>query len=79
MHLVQVYGAGCPRCRAAADVIEKTAEKLGVEIFLEKVTDLGKISDRGILRTPGVAVDGIIVSQGKVPSEEDVEGWLGGA
>jgi small redox-active disulfide protein 2 len=78
MHLVQVYGAGCPRCRATADVIEKTARKLGVEIYLEKVTDLGKISDRGILQTPGVAVDRIIVSQGKIPTEEDVKGWLGG-
>jgi small redox-active disulfide protein 2 len=76
MHLVQVYGAGCPRCRETADVIEKTAGKLGVEIYLEKVTDLGKITDRGILQTPGVAVDGIIVRQGKVPSEKDVEGWL---
>jgi small redox-active disulfide protein 2 len=78
MRLVQVYGAGCPRCRETAAVIEKTAEKMGVEIYLEKVTDLGKISDRGILQTPGVAVDGIIVSQGKVPTEEDVKGWLGG-
>jgi small redox-active disulfide protein 2 len=78
MHLVQVYGAGCPRCRETADVIEKAAGNLGVEIFLEKVTDLGKISDRGILQTPGVAVDGIIVSQGKIPTEEDVTGWLGG-
>jgi small redox-active disulfide protein 2 len=78
MHLVQVYGAGCPRCRATADVIEKTAEKMSVEIYLEKVTDLGKISDRGILQTPGVAVDGIIVSQGKIPTEEDVKTWLGG-
>jgi hypothetical protein len=59
-------------------MIEKTADKLGVEIFLEKMTDLGKITDRGILQTSGVAVDGIIVSQGKVPTEEDVKGWLGG-
>lgn len=78
MHIVQVYGAGCPRCRETADVIEKTAGKLGVEIYLEKVTDLGKITDRGILQTPGVAVDGIIVSQGKIPSEEVIKGWLGG-
>lgn len=78
MRLVQVYGAGCPRCRETAGVIEKTAEKISVEIYLEKITDLGKISDRGILQTPGVAVDGIIVSQGKIPTEEDVKGWLGG-
>jgi small redox-active disulfide protein 2 len=78
MRLIQVYGTGCPRCRQTADVIEKTANTQGVEIFIEKVTDLGKITDRGILQTPGVAVDGIIVSQGKVPTEEDVKGWLGG-
>lgn len=76
MRLVQVYGPGCPRCRQTVEIFQKTAEKIGVEIYLEKITDLGKITDRGILRTPGVAVDGIIVSQGEVPTEEDAKRWL---
>jgi hypothetical protein len=42
----------------------------------EKVTDFMQIAESGILRTPGLAIDGQIVSQGRVNSVEEIKNML---
>ena len=70
---IQVYGSGCDKCKKLAANVETAARNLGLEIELEKVTDIAAITDAGILMTPALAVDGKIVSSGKVLSSEELE------
>jgi len=37
---VQIFGAGCPRCKQTEKIFKIAAEELGVEAEFEKVTDL---------------------------------------
>lgn len=62
-------------CGEGAKVIE--AGK--VDATVEKVTDMGLIASRGIISTPALEVDGKIVSTGRIPSETELQEWLGGA
>ena len=73
-----VLGPGCPRCEQLARLAGQAAEELGIEYHLEKLTDIAKFSDFGLMLTPGLVVDGELKVQGKVPSLEDIKAMLAG-
>jgi small redox-active disulfide protein 2 len=73
---VKVLGSGCRNCVNTAALIEERAKALGVAIAVEKVTDMGAIMGYGVMRTPGVVVDGKVVHAGGVPDAAAIDGWL---
>jgi small redox-active disulfide protein 2 len=76
MKQVQVLGAGCANCKRTAALIQQIADERGVAIALEKVEDFQQIASLGVMHTPGVIIDGVIVHAGGVPARDKVEGWL---
>ncbi|OSM05373.1 thioredoxin family protein [Magnetofaba australis] len=76
MKQVKVLGSGCKNCETTARIITEQAQQLGVEIELEKVTDMAQIMGYGVMSTPGVVVDGQVVHAGGLPSAADVVKWL---
>ena len=73
---VKVLGPGCARCQATAELMKAEADKAGIAITLEKVTDYAAIASYGIASTPGVVIDGKVVHAGGLPKAEDVAKWL---
>ena len=73
---IQVLGTGCPKCKKLAANAEEAAKELGLDVEIEKVTDIDKIIDFGVMSTPSLAIDGKIVVVGKVPSVEDIKKLL---
>jgi small redox-active disulfide protein 2 len=73
-----VLGPGCARCENLARVTGQAAEELGLDYHLEKLTDIKRFADFGLMMTPGLVVDGKLVVQGKVPSLAEVKAMLGG-
>lgn len=76
MREIKVLGPGCKRCEATATLLRETAERLGVPVRIEKVTDYAEIAGYGITSTPGVVVDGKVVHAGGLPSPGAVAAWL---
>lgn len=76
MKSIKVYGPGCKRCQTIADMVQESAGRLGIEIELEKVTDMKSIAMAGVMATPGLSVDGKLVHSGGLPKAADVDGWL---
>jgi len=73
---VKILGPGCKRCQATAEMVQAEADRLGIAITLEKVTDYAAIAGWGIAATPGIVVDGKVVHAGGLPKNEDIPGWL---
>lgn len=73
---VKVLGPGCKRCVTTADMVQSEADRLGVPISIEKVTDYAQIASFGILSTPGIVIDGKVVHAGGLPRAEDLAKWL---
>ena len=48
-------------------MVQKEADKLGVPVTIEKVTDYAAIAGYGIASTPGIVVDGKVVHAGGLP------------
>lgn len=73
----KVLGSGCRNCETTATLIKTAAEQAGIEIELEKVTDVAQIMSYGVMSTPGVVIDDKVVHAGGVPQPDTVRKWLG--
>jgi small redox-active disulfide protein 2 len=73
---VKVLGAGCQRCVTTAEMVQTEADRLGVPVKIEKVTDYAAIAGYGIASTPGIVIDGKVVHAGGLPKPADLARWL---
>jgi len=76
MKNIKVLGSGCKNCETTANLIKIAAEQAGVEVELEKITDIAEIMSYGVMSTPGVVVDGTLVYAGGLPGPDMVRRWV---
>lgn len=76
---IQILGTGCPKCKKLTELAEQAAEELGLSYEMEKITAIPKIISFGVASTPGLAVDGRVLSAGALPSYDKVKELLAGA
>lgn len=76
MKKLTVLGPGCPRCERLAELSKQAADELGVEYELEKITDITRFAEHGIMMTPGLVIDGQVMVHGKVPSLDEIKAML---
>ena len=76
MKQIKVLGTGCPRCDQLAAAAKLAAAQLGIEYELEKVKNISEFPAYGLMLTPGLVVDGRLVTQGKVPSVDEIKALL---
>ena len=69
---IQVLGTGCPNCKKTAEIMRQAAIKMGLaegsDYLIEKVETINDIMKFGIIMTPGVVIDGKVISSGRVPN-----------
>ena len=69
---VQILGKGCPKCRHLEKNVRDAVGELDAEVDIEKITDPDRIMNMGVMITPGLLVDGRILSMGKVPTKRQI-------
>lgn len=70
---IEILGIGCPKCKQLAANTESAVKELNISADISKITDIDKITDYGVMMTPALAVDGTVVSAGKVLSKEEIK------
>jgi small redox-active disulfide protein 2 len=73
---IEVLGPGCDNCKRLEKNALEAVAMAGVEAEVVKVVDYKDIAARGVLQTPGLVIDGTVVSVGRVPSAGDIAVWL---
>ena len=75
---IEVFGPGCPKCKKTVENVNKALAEAGraAEAEVVKVEKFEEIARCKILLTPAVAIDGEVKCSGKVPSVEEIRGWL---
>ena len=76
MKKIQILGTGCVKCLKLAENAQEAARSAGIDFEIEKVTNLNDIMNYGVMMTPGLAVDGVVKSVGKVLSVEEIKKHL---
>lgn len=76
--VIQILGSGCPNCKQLEENARSAAASIGLEADFEKVTDMDQIIEMGVMRTPGLAIDGEVVKSGRVYSPEEIAETLKG-
>jgi small redox-active disulfide protein 2 len=73
---IQILGTGCAKCNQLAASTKATAERLGLDFEMEKVTDFIRFAEFGVMITPALVVDGKLKVAGRVPSDPELEKML---
>ena len=73
---IHVLGPGCSRCGKLLAEVEQAVAEVGVEAQLCKVESLEQIVRFGVAFTPGLVIDGLVVSQGKLPTRDQIVKWI---
>lgn len=69
---IEVLGTGCTKCTQLEAVVKQAVAKSGKFAQIVKVDDLMKIMEYQVISTPGLVIDGRVVSSGKVLSVDEV-------
>lgn len=70
---IEILGSGCAKCKKMAENIDEAVKQLNINCEIEKVTDMQKIMEYGVMILPGLVIDGTVKSIGKVLSIEEAK------
>lgn len=70
---IEILGTGCPKCKQLTANVEAAVKELNVQAEIGKVTDIDKITDYGVMMTPALAIDGTVVSSGKLLNKDEIK------
>ena len=73
---IKILGSGCANCKRLEQITRKVVDTLALDAEFEKVTDFNEIMKWPILSTPGLVINGKLVSSGRIPSETQITDWL---
>jgi small redox-active disulfide protein 2 len=76
MRTIEVLGPGCNNCKRVEANAREAITLAGVEAEIVKVTDYREIAAHGIMSTPGLIIDGVVRSAGRIPNPGDIAAWL---
>ena len=65
---IEVLGPGCPKCQLLEKNVRAAVEEMGIDAEVTKVSEIKEIAARGVFMTPGLVVDGKVVSSGHLLS-----------
>jgi small redox-active disulfide protein 2 len=73
---IKVLGIGCVKCKALEKSVREAVAEMNIQAEVIKVDDILEIMNSGILRTPGLMIDGKVVSSGHILSVSQVKAIL---
>ncbi|MBI4279949.1 MAG: thioredoxin family protein [Armatimonadetes bacterium] len=76
---VEVFGPGCPKCRATEQVVRQALQTLALEATVAHINDPKEMARHRIVFTPAVRINGEVKCSGRVPTAAEVTTWLANA
>ena len=70
---IQVLGSGCAGCKRLHQNVVDIAQKISPELTVEYSTDILEIAKLGAMSSPVFAINGKIITAGKIPEAGEIE------
>ncbi|MDI6809439.1 MAG: thioredoxin family protein, partial [Candidatus Eisenbacteria bacterium] len=61
------------KCKQLAANVEAALKELNIDAAISKVTDIDRITEYGVMITPALAIDGKVISAGKVLTKDEIK------
>jgi len=69
---IKVLGSGCQKCKALEKLTRDVVQEMGITAEISKEEDIVNIMNYGIMRTPGLVINGKVVLSGRIPSSREI-------
>lgn len=73
---IEIFGPGCHRCQEVEKAVMGALSGLNISADVEKVKDVARIVDSGVMQTPGLRINGKMKCFGRIPKIEEVKKWI---
>jgi small redox-active disulfide protein 2 len=70
---IKVLGTGCTKCKSLEKLTNEVIAETGVDATVEKVEDIFKIMQFGVMSTPALVIDKKVVLSGRLPSASELK------
>ena len=70
---IEILGIGCAKCKQLTANAEAAVRELNIAAEISKVADIDKITEYGVMMTPALAIDGKVVSVGKILNKDEIK------
>lgn len=74
--IIKILGTGCTKCDTLAALVNEITREDGVDAEIHKVGDIVQIMNYQVMSTPGLVINEKVVASGRVPSREEIRGFL---
>ena len=76
MTVIKILGTGCKKCQTLETKVSELVVANGIDAVVEKVTDINKMMDYGIMMTPGLVINEEVKCTGIIPKDDQMLKWL---
>ena len=70
---IKVLGTGWTKCKSLEKLTSEVIAETGVAATIEKVEDIFKIMQFGVMSTPALVIDKKVVLSGRLPSAAELK------
>jgi small redox-active disulfide protein 2 len=78
MTVIKILGTGCKKCQTLETKVKDLVTANGIDAVVEKVTDINKMMDYGIMMTPALVIHEEVKSTGVIPKDDQILTWING-
>ncbi len=73
---IKVLGPGCKKCQKLEKLTKEALKELSFPIEVEKISDVNRFIDYGVMITPALVVNGNLKVSGRLPGKDEIITWL---
>ena len=73
---IKILGTGCSKCKTLEEITRKVVIENGIDANITKIEDIVEIMKFNIMTTPALVINGKVVSKGRIPTVEEIKGFL---
>ncbi len=72
---IKILGSGCANCQRLERETRTALNEAGLIYELTKVTDYSDIASYGVMQTPALVINDVVVTSGKIPKQDQIVNW----
>ncbi|MBK7767433.1 MAG: TM0996/MTH895 family glutaredoxin-like protein [Sulfuritalea sp.] len=73
---IKILGTGCAKCQRLEQLTREVVAELGIEAEFDHVRDMKTIMAYPVMTTPALVIDEEVKVSGRMPSKDEIAGWL---